>query len=82
MRTTEIVAQTKTKTSARLVKRALTALVAEKRVVHSGATLSSRWVLASAGSRPAPGFETVWNGTKERAGEAPSLVPPRERKAG
>jgi DNA-binding IclR family transcriptional regulator len=26
-------------------------------------------------------FETVWNGTKERNGEAPSILPPRERKA-
>ncbi len=30
--------------------------------------------------RPAE-FETVWNGTKERNGEAPSILPPRERKA-
>ena len=27
-----------------------------------------------------PQFETVWNGTKERNGEAPSILPPRERK--
>jgi len=26
-------------------------------------------------------IETVWNGTKERNGEAPSILPPRERKA-
>ena len=32
--------------------------------------------------RPVNGqeFETVWNGTKERNGEAPSILPPRERK--
>lgn len=27
------------------------------------------------------GFEVAWNGTKERNGEAPSILPPRERKA-
>jgi hypothetical protein len=27
-----------------------------------------------------PQFETVWNGTKERNGDAPQLLPPRERK--
>lgn len=26
------------------------------------------------------GFEIAWNGTKERNGEAPSILPPRERK--
>jgi hypothetical protein len=30
--------------------------------------------------RRSPEFETVWNGTKERAGEAPTLLLPRERK--
>lgn len=27
------------------------------------------------------GFEVAWNGTKERNGEAPSILPPRERRA-
>jgi len=27
-----------------------------------------------------PEFETVWNGTKERNGQAPCILPPRERK--
>jgi hypothetical protein len=34
------------------------------------------------GSRKGDGpFETVWTGTKERNGEAPSLLPPRERRS-
>lgn len=32
------------------------------------------------GRQASSGFEVAWNGTKERNGEAPSILPPRERK--
>ena len=33
------------------------------------------------GRQASSGFEVAWNGTKERNGEAPTILPPRERKA-
>lgn len=80
--TAEVVAATKL--SQYHVKATLAVLVAAKRVIFAGATLSSRWALPPAQKSTAPSsdFMVAWNGTKEARGEAPSLLPPRDRKAG
>lgn len=78
--TVKIVATTKL--TAYAVKRALLTLVADKRIVHTGVTASSRWALAKPATAPAKAaFETVWDGTKDAKGDAPSLIGDRPRKA-
>jgi hypothetical protein len=67
------------------VKQALRELASQRLVALTGKTTSARWsaVESKAHAKPAtddPVVETVWSGTKERTGEAPTLVGSYPRK--
>ena len=61
---------------------ALKALQRRGVIVCTGATTATRWALKPAKASSGPVLETVWNGTKDAKGEAPSLVSDQPRKAG
>jgi hypothetical protein len=61
-------------------------LVRSGRVIATGRTFSRRYAAAKASARTGiksdeSAFEVAWNGSKERKGEAPSLLGDRARKA-
>ena len=68
LRSAEICRMTTLNTSC--VASMLQALVAEKRVIHTGATNNSRYALVTTHAPKAPAFETVWTGAKDAKGEA------------
>jgi hypothetical protein len=72
---------TATKLSDYQAKEALKQLLAEKRVMRTGATNTLRWTIA-VNTKPftEPVFDVAWNGTKDAKGEA-SLIGDRPRKA-
>ena len=73
MKTLELVAATKR--PEHQVRAALKELVRARRVTKTGATNTLRYALPHVSAKPKAddGLETVWNGTKERNGQAPPL---------
>lgn len=80
-----------TKLTPKAVNNAVTRLVASGQIERCGrgiyrevsASTPKQHASTRAGEPASSGeFGTVWNGTKERNGQAPTLVAPREQKAG